>query len=136
LLAAAALTEHNLIAPLRPGLHAAAKVRIARAAVVGAGVVAYLLALHAEGVYELVEDASAFGSAGIFTVAVLGLFSNFGGVRAAYGALLAGCGTWILGNYVFDLPLPYLTSVAAALATYALLAATEPRHTHDHGLTG
>lgn len=136
LLAAAALTEHNLIAPLKPGLHTDAKVRIARIAVVVAGFVAYLLARHAQGVYELVEQASAFGSAGIFTVAVIGLFSHFGGIRAAYGALLAGCGTWILGNYLFEWPLPYLTSVAAALSAYVLLAITEPRHTDAYGLAG
>lgn len=136
LLAAAALTEHNLIAPLKPDLSAHIKVRIARIAVVIAGVVAYMLALHAEGVYELVEQASAFGSAGIFTVAVVGLFSGFGGVRAAYGALLMGCGTWIVGNYILELPLPYLTSVAAALGAYVLFAVTEPRRQHAHGLTG
>jgi Na+/proline symporter len=136
LLAAAALTEHNLIAPLKPGLSAQGKVRIARGAVVVAGVAAYLLARHAEGVYELVKDASAFGSAGIFTVAVIGLFSNFGGVRAAYGALLTGCGTWVAGHYVLELPLPYLTSVAAALGTYVLFAVTEPRRSHAQGLTG
>lgn len=50
------------------------------------------------------------------------------------GALLAGCGTWIVGHYVLDLPLPYLTSVAAALGVYVLFAATEPRRAH--GLTG
>lgn len=136
LLAAAALTEHNLILPLKPGLHTNVKVLIARIAVVVAGTVAWLLARHAEGVYELVEQASAFGSAGIFTVAVIGLFSRFGGVRAAYAALLTGCGTWIFGNYLFEWPLPYLTSVAAALGAYVLLAVTEPRHTDAHGLAG
>lgn len=127
LLAAAALTEHNLIAPLKPGLTPAGKVLIARAAVVAAGLAAWWLARHAGGVYELVEQASAFGSAGIFTVATIGLFSRFGGVRAAYGALIAGSATWVAGHYVLDLPLPYLTSVAAALSAYILLALTGPR---------
>ncbi len=127
LLAAAALTEHNLVVPLKPGLNAHAKVRIARAAVVAAGIVAWLLARHAGGVYELVEQASAFGSAGIFTVAVIGLFSSFGGVRAAYGALIAGTGSWIAGEYILGLALPYLTSVGAALGAYLLLALTERR---------
>ncbi|MGE5242327.1 MAG: sodium:solute symporter family protein [Bacteroidota bacterium] len=131
LLAAAALTSHNLVVPLRPQLSAHAKVRVARICVVVGGVLAYVLARHAEGIYNLVEEASAFGSAGIFVAAVIGLFSSFGHVRAAYGALIAGTGTWITGDYLLQLPQPYLTSVAAALTAYILLALTEqraPRH--------
>lgn len=127
LLAAAALTSHNLVVPLKPHLSAHAKVRVARICVVAGGVLAYVLARHAEGIYNLVEDASAFGSAGIFVAAVIGLFSSFGHVRAAYGALIAGTGTWIAGDYLLHLAQPYLTSVAAALTAYVLLALTEQR---------
>jgi SSS family solute:Na+ symporter len=129
LLAAAALTEHNLVVPLAPALTPLAKVRIARTAVALFGLIAYLLALHAGGVYELVEQASAFGSAGIFTIGVLGLFSRIGGPRAAYGALFAGVGTWLLGNHVWMLSTPYLASLATAASVYLLLALTEPRQT-------
>jgi SSS family solute:Na+ symporter len=128
LLAAAALTEHNLVVPLAPALTPLAKVRIARTAVALFGLIAYLLALHAGGVYELVEQASAFGSAGIFTIGVLGLFSRIGGPRAAYGALFAGVGTWLLGNHVWMLSTPYLASLATAVSVYLLLALTESRH--------
>ncbi len=127
LLAAAALTEHNLVVPLAPALTPLAKVRIARIAVALFGLIAYLLALHAGGVYELVEQASAFGSAGIFTIGVLGLFSRLGGPRAAYGALIAGVGTWLLGSHVWMLSTPYLASLATAVSVYLLLALTEPR---------
>lgn len=125
LLAAAALTEHNVIARLAPNLHASTKVRVARGCVIVAGVIAYVLALHAEGVYALVEQASAFGSAGIVTVATIGLFSRFGHVRAAYTALLAGAGTWATAQYALDLPYPYLTSLVAALGGYTLIALLE-----------
>jgi SSS family solute:Na+ symporter len=127
LLAAAALTSHNLVVPLKPRLSTHAKVRVARICVVAGGVLAYVLARHAEGIYNLVEEASAFGSAGIFVTAVIGLFSSFGHVRAAYGALIAGTGAWIAGDYLLHLPQPYLTSVAAALTAYLALALTEPR---------
>jgi len=127
LLAAAALTEHNLVVPLAPGLTPAAKVRAARIAVALFGVIAYVLALHAGGVYELVEEASAFGSAGIFTIGVLGLFSRVGGPRAAYGALIAGVSTWLLGSHAWSLSTPYLASLATAVSVYLLLALTEPR---------
>ncbi len=128
LLATAALAEHNLVVPLAPSLSSAQRVRVARIGVVIAGAAAYLLARHADGVYELVEDASAFGSAGIFIVATIGLFSSFGGVRAAYSALVTGCATWLAGNYLLHLPYPYLTSLVVALGAYAMMALTETSH--------
>ena len=127
LLAAAAITQHNLIVPLRPALHASTKVLIARIAVVIGGVSAYLLARHADSVYALVEEASAFGSSGIVTAALFGLFTRFGGVRAAFAALTVGVLAWIAGNYFLSLPYPYLTSVAMAVTAYLLIALTEPR---------
>lgn len=125
LFAAAALAEHNLIAPLVPSVNSAGRVRIARICVVVGGVMAYLLARHAEGVYSLVEDASAFGSAGVFTVAVIGLFSAFGGIRAAYSALVGGCAAWVLGHYLLDMPYAYLISLTVAVGAYTLVALTE-----------
>jgi Na+/proline symporter len=127
LLAAASLLSHNLFVPLSPGMSSLAKVRLARVCVVVGGVIAFTLARHAEGVYELVEQASAFGSAGVFTAAVFGLFTTLGRNRAAYGALIAGVVTWIVSHYILDYSLAYLTSLAAALGAYLLLAVTEKR---------
>src|SRR3990172_3751557 len=59
LLSAASLVSHNLILPLLPGAAERTKVRLARAGVVVAGLLAYALAFSSEGVYRLVEDASA-----------------------------------------------------------------------------
>lgn len=131
LLAAAALVEHNLIVPLRPGLDSRARVRMARAGVVTGGLLAYILARHAGGVYELVEQASAFGSSGIFTITVLGLFTRLGRTRAAYAALTAGVATWVMSRYVLDLPVAYLPSLAMAMIAYLSVSFTEqraPRH--------
>ncbi|HZL93521.1 MAG TPA: sodium:solute symporter family protein, partial [Vicinamibacterales bacterium] len=63
LLAAASLVSHNLILPLRPDLSERSKVWHARVGVIVFGIVAYAIALHADGIYELVATASAFGSA-------------------------------------------------------------------------
>jgi Na+/proline symporter len=127
LLAAAALVEHNLVVPLKPGLDNRTKVRVARAAVVGGGLFAYILARHAGGVYELVEQASAFGSSGVFTVVVLGLFTRLGRQRAAYAALTAGMATWLAGHYLLELPVAYLLSLAMAMTAYLAVAFIEPR---------
>jgi SSS family transporter len=127
LLAAAALVSHNLIVPARPGMSEAAKVRSARIGVLGFGVIAYVLALHADSVYGLVEEASAFGSAGVFTVALFALFTSFGGTKSAAATLVVGLASWVLGAYVFELKTPYLVSLLAAFLTYVLVALVERR---------
>jgi SSS family transporter len=125
LLVASSLVSHNMIVPLRPGLSERQKVWLARVGVAVGGTIAYALALSAEGVYALVEEASAFGSAGIFVVVALGLFTRWGGVWSATAALLGGIATWVLGAYILAFPYPYLTSVAAALTLYLAAAAVE-----------
>jgi uncharacterized sodium:solute symporter family permease YidK len=90
-------------------------------------VIAWVLARHAGGVYELVEQASAFGSSGVFTVVVLGLFTRLGRTRAAYAALAAGVITWIMAHYLLELPVAYLLSLSMAVTAYLAVAFTEPR---------
>jgi Na+/proline symporter len=122
LLMASALVSHNVIVQMRPDLGERAKVRIARAGVAVFGALAYVMALRAEAVYTLVEEASSFGSAGIVTVVVFGLFTRIGGTGSATAALLAGVATWIFGAYIAGWPYPYLTSLAAAVGAYLLAA--------------
>jgi len=123
LLVAGGLVSHNVVVQLRPGLTEAAKVRIARVAVACFGVLAYAMALRAERVYALVAEASSFGSAGIVTIVVFGLFTRVGGRASALAALVVGVGVWIVGAYLLELPYPYLTSLASAVAAYLLGAA-------------
>jgi len=84
-----------------------------------------VLALQAGTIFELVESASSFGSAGIFIIMVFGLFSGFGGARAAMGALIAGVAVWLLATYAWKLELPYLASLGSALLAYVGLGLTE-----------
>jgi SSS family transporter len=125
LLAASALLSHNLIVPAIRIHDEAAKVKIARMMVLAGGIAAFALALNADRVYTLVEEASAFGSAGIFTVVIFGLFTSFGGAISAGVTLAAGMLAWIVGNHVLELETPYLVSLSAALASYVLAASWE-----------
>jgi Na+/proline symporter len=125
LLAAGGLTSENLIGSLSPELSSKSRLRISRACVVSFGVVAYVFALHGGSVYELVEQASAFGSAGIFVVVCLGLFTSFGGAPAAHAGLVAGAGVWLAGTFIITIPVVYLTSLAAALLAYSGVALAE-----------
>jgi Na+/proline symporter len=120
LLAASSLISRNVIAPLRPGMSESGKVRVARIGVVASGVMAYVLALSAETIYSLVESASSFGSSGIFITVVFGLFTKFGGRRAAFASLTLGLTVWLYATYALDHPYAYLLSLAAALAAYVV----------------
>jgi Na+/proline symporter len=126
LLVAAGLVSHNIVVQLRPGLDERRKVLIARSLVACFGVLAYLMAVRADRIYELVEQSSAFGSAGIVVVVLFGLFTRIGDSRSAIAALLAGVAAWIAGAYLFELPYPYLTSLAIASAAYLAPAVIAP----------
>jgi Na+/proline symporter len=124
LLVSSGLLSHNLLVPAFRVQNERMKVRIARAGVVAFGVIAFLLALRAEGVFALVEQASAFGSAGVLVTVSFGLFTRFGGPRAAVVTLVVGLTTYLWGSYA-ELPYPFLTSLAAALLAYAVTAVVE-----------
>ena len=131
LLVASSLFSRNVV--LRGGRNAtdARRLWMARCGVMGAGVCACLLALEFDSVAELVADASGFGSAGIFVIVTMGLFTRLGGRIAALGALVLGLLSWVAGRYVWSWPddgnpqglaieHPYLISFASAWVGYAL----------------
>ncbi|MDZ7332915.1 MAG: sodium:solute symporter family protein [candidate division KSB1 bacterium] len=125
LLAASALFSHNLVFSLRPQTLDKHRLTIVRSLVIIMGVLAYLLALHAEGIYRLVKDASSFGSAGIFVVLVFGLFTRFGSERSAVAALIAGASVWIIFHYFFAFKWSYILSLSLAFACYIFVAFAE-----------
>jgi len=113
----AGLLSHNLVVPALDIRDERVKVRLAQWIVVTFGGIALLLALRAEGVFALVEEASAFGSAGTLVAVVFGLFTRFGGPTTAAATMVAGMVTY-LGATAFATPHPLLTSLAAAVITY------------------
>ncbi|MBI5361782.1 MAG: sodium:solute symporter family protein [Planctomycetes bacterium] len=126
LLVASSLLSRNLILSRHGDFSQNRRVLTARLCVAGFGVVAWLLALSSEGVLDTVEDASGFGSSGILVIVAFGLFTRFGGPRAALASLGAGIGVWILGHYLVDgWPWPYLSSLAAALLAFIGVGAME-----------
>jgi Na+/proline symporter len=127
LLMAGGLVSHNVVVQLRPGLSEKAKVRVARGAVAVFGVLAWMMALRAERIYELVEEASAFGSAGIVVIVCFGLFTRIGGTGSAISALVVGVAAWLFGAHVAEWPYPYLTALALATGSYLGAAAVGSR---------
>lgn len=126
LLVTSGLASQNVVAPVFGITREDHKLKLARGGVVLFGVLALLLALQAQGVAELVEDASAFGSAGVLVVVSFGLFTTIGGPLAAGASLLGGLGVYVAGD-LLGAPYPFITSLAAAVVLYLLGARMEPR---------
>ena len=131
LLTSASLLSHNIIVPVFRVADERRKVQSARAGVVAFGVVAYVLALHAEGVFALVEQASAFGSAGVLVSACFGMFTSFGGPRAALIALTLSPVTYLLAQAA-AMETPFLLSLTVAVAAYVLAAPFDRRAPESH----
>jgi len=131
LLAAASLVSHNLIVPLYPNMEDRAKLRFARAGVIVFGILSWVLAVRADGVYTLIETAAAFGSAGVLVCGSFGLFTRLGGAKSATAALLAGTGVWSIGEWAELTTTPYLLSLASAALAYLAVATFEPNRTVD-----
>jgi Na+/proline symporter len=124
LLVSAGIFSHNLVVPTLRVRDERSKVRIARAAVVAFGCIAYALALRAEGVFALVEQASSFGSAGILVTVSFALFSRLGGPRTAAATLTAGMVSYFSG-VIAGFLYPFLLSLGTALGVYLAGALVE-----------
>lgn len=74
-------------------LHARAtdklRVQVARWTTVGAGLAAWGIAASGQSIYELIALTSVWGQAGILVAVLIGLWSPYGGKRAALWAILA-----------------------------------------------
>jgi solute:Na+ symporter, SSS family len=120
--APAAQVSHNIITRLKPDMAPSVRLTVVRMTVLAMSLVALALALSFSRIRELVELASAAGSAGAVVVVMFGLFTRFGGAASAIGALLTGAGVWAWARFLIGLPCPYLLALAAAVAVYAGVA--------------
>jgi Na+/proline symporter len=121
LLSGGSIISHNVVAPLRPGLSEAGRVRAARACVVLLGLVAFAIALRSTTIHELVETASSIGSSGLIVVALFGLFTRFGGPAAALAALATGAVVWLAGIFFSFTSVPYVLAVGLATLAYVVV---------------
>lgn len=124
LLVAGGLAARNVVAPLLGIRDDLTNLRMARAGVLVFGAIALYLALGGQGIAELVEQASSFGTAGILVVMSAGLFTRAGGSRASSATLLGGLASYALAA-TLEAPYPFLTSVVTSIAIYGAVAMTE-----------
>ncbi len=125
--APAAQISHNILSRVVPDLGPSARLLAVRMTVLALSVVAFAIAFTSEGIRDLVETASAFGSAGVFVTALFALFTRFGGPMSAYTSVGAGMIVWAGGKYALGLDTPYLLGLTAALIGYVGIALVEAR---------
>jgi Na+/proline symporter len=121
LLASAALVAHNVLIPSFGIANERQKLNLARWCVLVFGTLSLIVALHASGIYELVEAASAFGTAGVLVVTLMALYVPWGGPAAAAVALFVGLFATPLFEHVLLARAPFLCSIASSLLAYCLV---------------
>lgn len=133
LLTCGSLTSHNIILPVirkHSTISEDQKVKMARQSVLIYGAVAYVMALYAEGVYHLVEEASSFGSAGLVVVIFFALYAKSWSPLAAMFSLVGGVVSYVLGAHLFGISYPFIISLFSAFTLYlighVLAAYTDP----------
>jgi Na+/pantothenate symporter len=117
LLVAGGLLAHNLVGPLFNVTEERTKLRLARMGVLLFGIIALYLALGGRGVAELVQESSSFGTAGTLVVVTFGLFTRYGGARAAALTLLGGLAAYA-GATALEMPYPFITSLGTSVVLY------------------
>jgi SSS family transporter len=120
--APASQVSHNVILRLKPEMDGAARLQAVRATVMVLSVVAFLLALTSDRIKELVEIASAFGSAGVIVTTVFALFTRIGGPASAAAAILTGVTVWAIGRFGMGWKAPYITAICCSMAIYLIVA--------------
>jgi Na+/proline symporter len=125
LLAVGSLVSHNVLRVWTGAASERSKLLAARVCVIIAGMVAYAIAVTSESIHGLVASASGFGSAGLLVITFFGLFSGYGGPRAATASLVAGVIAIVAAEQFMQLQAPFLFSGAAAVAAFVLAGVFE-----------
>lgn len=125
LLACSALIVQNLAGERAQRMSDSARLRLSRGVVILLGCVSFIVASTGLSVHSLVAESSAFASAGLCVAGLLGLFTRFGGARAALLSLGLGGMSYVYATFVLESELAYLISLASALGGYALGARGE-----------
>ncbi|MBL8557829.1 MAG: hypothetical protein JNM47_03865 [Hyphomonadaceae bacterium] len=89
LLSVSSFVSVNLLSRFHARASEATRARTARITTVAAGLAAYLIASSGQTIYELIALTSVWGQAGILVAVLIGLWSSYGGKRAALWAIIA-----------------------------------------------
>lgn len=122
LLAASSMVSNNFLVPLLKITDEKKKLKIGRIVIVAAALVAYVLAVNSESIFELLETASSFGTAGILVITILGLWTKLGDQNIALGTLIVGIIMTPIGDFVLKLSSPFLFSIGMSLIFFLVMS--------------
>jgi Na+/proline symporter len=120
LLAQSALVTHNFLVPVFKITDEKKKVFYGRLCVVIAGVLAYILALHAGRIYDLVIYAESLGSAGVVAITAIALIWKKGHEKAAILALVIGLIAVPINENLLELQAPFVSAIIMSLISYLI----------------
>jgi Na+/proline symporter len=120
--APASQVAHNIILKRRRYLDASGRLFTVRMTVVALSVVAFTLALSSDRIKDLVEMASAFGSAGVIVTTLFAVFTRIGGASSAAAAIVTGVTIWALGRFGFGWTAPYIVALGLSTIAYLIMA--------------
>lgn len=118
LLGVGGLVAHNLVIPGFKVRDERRKLLINRAVVFTAGLLCYLMAVRATSIYDLLETASSFGTAGILVITLGGLWLRRGGPLTALATLVTGMTFTPVAEYALGLPAPFVTTIGLCVIVY------------------
>lgn len=113
-LSVSALTSQNLLHRFLKGASKRRELLTARLLVIVAAFTSFIIAITSTGIYELVEMASSFGTAGLVIVTLMGLWTRTGGLWAANFGLFAGALSYPIADSILEWEAPFLFALLAA----------------------
>lgn len=119
-LSVSALTSQNLLHRYLGKTSKRRELLTARLLVIAAAAISFVIAVTSTGIYELVEMASAFGTAGLVVVTIFGLWTRAGGLWAANVGLFTGAISYPLADKVMGWDAPFLFALMAAAIGFLL----------------
>lgn len=118
LLGVGGLVAHNLVIPGLKIRDDRRKLLVNRVVVFISGLICYLMAARSTSIYDLLETASSFGTAGILVITLFGLWLRRGGPVTATATLVAGVLFTPLAEYVLGLSAPFVASIGVSAVVY------------------
>lgn len=122
LLSGGGILSHNLILPFIKNPTEKTKLRYNRGCVIFISTMALIIGWFSDSIYGLVESASSLGTAGLFVVTLLGLWSPLGHEKASLTTLLVGLFFFPIAKRGFAVESPFVLTVVICTCTYVTIA--------------
>ncbi|MDA8791759.1 hypothetical protein N9N67_00865 [Bacteriovoracaceae bacterium] len=127
LISSTAMIEQNFIEPFIKEKTDQFKLKISRTVLITLSLFSFATAYSSDGIYQLVETASSFGTAGILVITLFGLWGKRGHILAPLVTLILGLILHPIFEHYLALSAPYFASIIVCFLAYFLLSTLEKR---------